>query len=96
MRRVCFVLVLCALTLSGLACARHHAYTSMDEVFIRYDIDKNGIITKEEYVSQWKDKIKGEAAWKKLDKTGNGSLTRPQANDVPLDVWSDLEQDNMQ
>ena len=95
MRRVCFALILCALTLSGLACAKHHEYSSMDEVFIHYDIDKNGIITKEEYVSQWQDKVKGEAAWKKLDKAGNGSLTRPQANNIPINVWSDLEQDNL-
>lgn len=95
MHRALTAISLTVLLLSGLACAKHR-YASVDEVFIRYDVNKDGMITKEEFVSQWKDKIKGEAAWKVVDKESSGALSRAQAANVPLDVWSSLETDNMQ
>ena len=94
MQRVFAAVFLLFLLLSGLGCARHHP-ASVDELFIRYDVDRNGVITKEEFVSQWRDQVKGEAAWKQVDKAGKGSISRTEANEVPLDVWSDLEEDTM-
>lgn len=94
MRRVFAAMCVLSLLLCGLGCARHHT-ASVDEVFIHYDTDRDGVITKKEFTSQWKDQIKAEAAWKRVDKTQRGSLSRPQANAVPLDVWSELEQNNI-
>jgi|GEM_PF-4980611 len=94
MQRVFVTIFLLTLLLSGLGCARSHP-ASVDEVFIRYDTDRNGVITKEEFTSQWKDQIKAEAAWKRVDKTQKGSISRIEANQIPMNVWSDLDQDNM-
>jgi len=94
MRRIFVAIFLVTLVFSGLGCAKHH-FASLDEVFILYDVDKNGVITKEEFLSQWKDQKKAAAAWEKVDKERKGSISRAQANDIPLDVWSDLEMDNL-
>lgn len=97
MQRLSVAVLVVALAFCGLGCAKKqpHPYSSVDEVFVRYDVDNNGVITREEYVSQWKDKQKAATAWKHIDKQGNGFVDRTLANDVPLDVWSQLESDDM-
>ncbi len=72
-------------------CAGKKGYASADEVFVKYDTDKNGVITKEEFVSKWKDKQKAETAWKKVDTKNNGFVDRVLNNDIPLSVWNDVE-----
>ncbi|MHC1713471.1 MAG: calcium-binding protein [Solidesulfovibrio sp.] len=77
------------------ACAKKSGYTSVDEVYTKYDTDKNGVITKEEFASKWTDKQKADTAWKKLDSKNNGFVSRAMAGETPLDVWSDVESNNM-
>ena len=90
------MLVLATFALLG-GCAKkqqHAGYTTMDAVYIRYDADKNGVITKDEFLAQWKDKQKAESAWKKIDTKNNGFVTRTLDNDTPLSVWNDVESQN--
>ncbi len=75
-------------------CAKKKSYTSLDEVYAKYDVNKDGKITKEEFVAQWKDKQKAETAWKKIDRKDNGFVDRVLDNDMPLNVWSAVESDN--
>jgi hypothetical protein len=77
------------------ACAKKKSYASVDEVYAKYDADKNGVITKQEFVTKWTDKQKAETAWKKIDSKNNGFVTRTMANDTPIDVWNEAESNNM-
>lgn len=89
-RAVAILAVLILVAAVG-GCAGKKGYASMDAVFVNYDTDKNGVITKEEFVSKWRDKQKAETAWKKIDSRNNGFVDRTLANDTPLNVWSDVE-----
>jgi hypothetical protein len=91
MRQAALVVLVMALVLGGLGCARTQANTSVDTIFMKYDADRNGIITKDEFVTHWSDKQKADTAWKKLDTAGNGFVSRTMANEIPLDVWSQVE-----
>ncbi len=77
--------------LGGLGCARKQQTANVDAIFIKYDTDRNGRITRDEFTVRWKDKQKADTAWKKLDPTGNGFVSRTLANDVPFDVWDEIE-----
>ena len=94
MRPVTLAIAVGLLTLGLVGCAHKQRPANVDAIFIKYDTDKNGIITKDEFVTQWHDKQKADTAWKKLDPAGNGFVTRTMANEVPFDVWSDLESQN--
>ena len=76
-------------------CAKKKSYASLDEVYAKYDVNKDGKITKEEFVAQWKDKQKAETAWKKIDRKDNGFVDRVLDNDMPLDVWSAVESNDL-
>ncbi|WP_043643646.1 calcium-binding protein [Solidesulfovibrio carbinoliphilus] len=85
--------ILAVLTLAAAlgGCAGKKGYASADEVFVKYDTDKNGVITKEEFTAKWQDKQKAETAWKKIDAKNNGFVDRVLSNDIPLSVWNDVE-----
>jgi hypothetical protein len=91
MRHVTAAIVTGLLALALPGCAHKQQTVDVDAIFIKYDTDKNGVITKEEFAAHWRDKQKADTAWKKLDSAGNGSLSRAQAKDVPFDVWSELD-----
>jgi hypothetical protein len=92
MRQSVLPILASGLVLLALGCAaKPNTAANVDKVFIQYDNDRNGIITKEEFSSHWVDKQRADTAWKKLDAEGRGSLSRSQAADVPFDVWSELE-----
>ncbi len=92
MTRVLLILTLALALLAAVGgCAKKKGYTSLDQVYAKYDVNKDGKITKEEFVAQWKDKQKAETAWKKIDTKNNGYVQRVLDNDIPLDVWSAAE-----
>jgi len=93
-RKVTAVLAVLALAAALGGCAKKAGYTSADAVFVKYDTDKNGVITKEEFTSQWKNKQKAETAWKKIDTKNNGYVDRVLNNEIPLSVWDDVESQN--
>ena len=95
MRKYVVLLAGLALVVGMAACAKKKGYTSVDEVFAIYDTDRNGVITKEEFTSKFADRQKAETAWKKIDVKGNGFVDRTLANDMPLDVWSQVETQNL-
>ena len=66
-------------------------YATTDELFTVYDADKDGKITKEEFMVRMKDKQKAETAWKRLDTDNNGFVERTLNGDAPLRVWNDVE-----
>lgn len=70
-------------------------YTSADEVFAVYDTNKDGKITKDEFMVRMKEKQKAETAWKRLDTDNNGFVTQSLDGDAPLRVWNDVESENM-
>lgn len=72
-------------------CAKKNGYASMDEVYMKYDTNKDGVISKDEFVAKWKNKQKAETAWKSIDKKNNGFVDRTLNNDTPLNVWSAVE-----
>ncbi len=86
-------LLLTTLTAAALlgACASHQHFNSMDEVYVKYDLNKDGVITKQEFVSQWRDKEKAENAWKKIDVKNNGFVQRGLDDEAPLNVWQSVE-----
>jgi hypothetical protein len=94
-RKTVVILACLVIVLALGACAKKHGYTSIDEVYTKYDADKNGVITKEEFASKWTDKQKADTAWQKLDPKNNGFVSRAMAGETPLDVWSDVESNNM-
>lgn len=79
------------LALACAACVGQSSAGMVDRAFILYDTDKNGIITKDEFCSHWVDKQRADSAWKTVVPTGTDALSRSQAANVPMDVWSDLE-----
>lgn len=92
MMRIFWILALSLALLAAVGgCAKKKSYTSLDEVYAKYDVNKDGRITKEEFVAQWQDKQKAETAWKKIDRKNNGFVERVLDNDIPLDVWSAAE-----
>ncbi|MFU2210342.1 calcium-binding protein [Solidesulfovibrio sp. C21] len=98
-RYVMGILAIVALIAALGGCAKKQSqhpkgYATMDEVYLKYDVDKNGMITQQEFVAQWKDKEKAKAAWKKLDVKNNGFVDRVLNNDAPLSVWNDVESQN--
>jgi hypothetical protein len=96
MMRKSVVILACLAMLAVLgACAKKKSVASVNDVFAKYDTDKNGVITKEEFTSAVKDKQKAETAWKKIDVKNNGFVDRALANDMPLDVWRSVESDNL-
>jgi hypothetical protein len=96
MMRKSVVILACLAMLAVLgACAKKKGVASVDDAFVKYDIDKNGVITKEEFTATVKDKQKAETAWKKIDVKNNGFVDRALANDMPLDVWRSVESDNL-
>lgn len=72
-------------------CAKKKGIASMDEVYVKYDANKDGVITREEFMTKWRDKQKAEAAWKQVDTKNNGFVDRVINNDAPLDVWRSVE-----
>ncbi len=88
-----FAAALALVSLIG-GCAGKKTYATTDAVFVTYDADKNGIITKDEFTTRWKDKQKAETAWKKVDTKNNGFVERTLNNDIPLSVWNDVESQN--
>ena len=95
MRKSVAVLAGLAVMAGLAACAGKKGYSSIDEVFAVYDTDRNGVITKEEFTSKFTDKQKAETAWKKIDVKGNGFVDRSLANDMPLNVWDQVETPNL-
>lgn len=93
-RKISAILIVLALAAALGGCAKKAGYASADEVFVKYDTDKNGVITKEEFTSKWKDKQKAETAWKKIDTKNNGYVDRVLNNEIPLNVWDDVESQN--
>lgn len=77
--------------LGGLGCAHKQKKADVDVLFIKYDTNRDGVITRDEFAKHWKDQVQADKAWKQLDTAGAGSLNRTQASDVPFDVWSDIE-----
>lgn len=72
-------------------CAKKKGYASTDEVYMKYDTNKDGVITKDEFVAKWQNKEKAENAWKTIDQKNNGFVDRTLNNDAPLNVWSAVE-----
>jgi hypothetical protein len=70
-------------------------YATSDEVFAVYDANQDGKITKEEFVVRMKDKQKAESAWKRLDTDNNGFVQRSLDGDAPLNVWNEVESQNL-
>ncbi|EFL49427.1 EF-Hand domain protein [Solidesulfovibrio fructosivorans JJ]] len=99
-RYVMGILAIVALIAALGGCAKKQSqqhpkgYATMDEVYLKYDVNKDGVITKDEFVAQWKDKQKAENAWKKLDVKNNGFVDRVLNNDAPVSVWNDVESQN--
>ena len=91
MRRVFLAALAAGLILGSLGCAGKQSAGSMDETFMRYDTNRDGVITREEFVGHWQDKQQAATAWKLLDKNDSGSLDRGQAKALPIDVWGQLE-----
>lgn len=91
MRRMTATILAGLVALGGLGCAHKTKTANVDVIFIKYDTNRDGIITKDEFVQHWTDKVQADKAWKKLDTAGTGSLNRSQAAAVPFDVWSDVE-----
>ena len=89
--RIVMAMLAAGLILGGLGCVGKSSSTSMDETFIRYDTNRDGVLTKEEFVAHWQDKQRAAAVWKQLDKNGTGSIDRVQARALPPDVWGQLE-----
>ena len=86
--------ILVALTfliaLGGCA-SKKQKYATTDEVFAVYDVNKDGKITKDEFVTHFKDKDKAATAWKKIDTNNNGFVERTLQGDTPLRIWNDVE-----
>ncbi len=93
MRRMGAAILIVGMAVGGLGvgCAKKQDAGSRDAVFMKYDINRNGSITKEEFVSQWRNKQKAETAWQQIDTKGNGYVDRVLANDIPMNVWDDVE-----
>jgi len=95
MLRTMVLVVACLALLLGACAKKKGTAVSIDEVFVKYDLDKNGVITKDEFVSQWHDRQKAETAWKKIDAQNKGAVDRTAARDLPLDVWDNVESQDM-
>lgn len=94
MRHVFLAAMAAGLVLGGLGCAGTQNTGSLDASFMRYDTNRDGVITREEFVSHWTDKQRADTAWKQLDKEGSGSLDRTRAKALPIDVWGQLDSQN--
>jgi len=79
----------------GGCASKKKAYSSVDEVFVTYDNNKDGVITKEEFIDHWHDKQKAATAWQRVDAKNNGFVDRALANEQPLDVWSQVESNDL-
>ena len=84
-----------AWTVGGCATKTKKPFSSVDAVFMTYDADRNGVITKEEFVSHWQDKQKADTAWKRIDAKNNGFVDRSLANEQPIELWNAVETDNL-
>lgn len=88
------VICLALVSLLG-ACAKKKGYASAGEVFGTYDADKNGVITREEFLAKWQDKQKAQNAWKKIDTKDNGFVDRKLNDEIPVSVWNEVESQNL-
>ena len=78
------------LALGGCA-GKKQKYATMNDVFTVYDVNKDGKITKDEFVAHFKDKDKAATAWKKIDANNNGFVERTLQGDTQVNVWNAVE-----
>lgn len=100
MARYCMgILAVAALIVVMGGCAKKQSqpqFVNMDAVYVKYDTNHDGVITKEEFMAQWQDKQKAETAWKKIDMKNNGFVDQVINNDAPVSVWNAVSSDNNQ
>ena len=90
------ILVMLALLVAIGGCAgKKQRYATVDDVYAVYDVNQDGKITQEEFVSHFKNKDKAMTAWKKIDVNNNGFVERSLQDDTPLRVWNSVESDNI-
>jgi len=95
MGRLLWVVLAAGLVWGGFGCASRQNTNAMDATFIRYDTNRDGVLTKEEFVQHWQDKQRADTAWKKIDQEGKGSVDRMRAKSLPPDIWGDIESENI-
>jgi Ca2+-binding EF-hand superfamily protein len=98
LRYIPALLAVLALALAVGGCAgkkTKQTYLNVDQVFAVYDKDNDGKITQAEFTARFQDKLKADQAWKKLDRDNNGFVERTLNNDAPLNVWNEVETQNL-
>ena len=89
------LVVLVLLVALGGCAGKKPRYATVDDVYAVYDVNKDGKITQEEFVSHFKNKDKAMTAWKKIDVNNNGFVERSLQDDTPLRVWNSVESDSL-
>lgn len=94
MRRMFWAVLAVGLIGGGLGCAAKQNTNAMDAAFIRYDTNRDGVLSKQEFVEHWQDKQRADTAWKQIDQEGAGSIDRARGKALPLDIWDQIESQN--
>lgn len=93
LRKASVAVVALALAVGVGGCAGKQKYATVNDVFVVYDANNDGKVTKDEFVARFKDKEKADVAWKKIDTDNNGFVERTLQGDAPLRVWNEVETD---
>jgi Ca2+-binding EF-hand superfamily protein len=85
-----------SLTLCGSCAPKQKALHSADDFFATYDADASGDVTREEFVSKWKDKEKAHKNFTLMDLEGKGHIQRNAAQDLEQNasLWNQVDMDD--